>query len=193
MSSGHRPQDHFGRRAKREGYPARSVYKLAEIDRRLRLLRPGMRVLDLGAFPGSWTMYAADKVGGKGRVIGVDLTKHEGALPPNAEIRQGDAFALDPGAIGTFDVVLSDMAPSTSGQKQLDQYRSFELFMRALDVATKVLVPGGAFVGKIFQGGDFPAAKKAVAAAFEDVRVIRPEATRKESYETFLAGLGRRR
>lgn len=188
-----RRQDVFGKRARKEGYPARSVYKLEEIDRRLRMLKPGHRVLDLGAFPGSWTLYAAARVGGKGQVIGVDLQEHIGALPKNAEIRQGDILALDVASLGgpaSFDVVMSDMAPSTTGRRDLDQYRSFELFMRALDVAKALLKPGGAFVGKIFQSGDFPEAQKAVRLAFREARVIRPEATRTESYETFLAGLG---
>lgn len=187
-----RPQDKFGRKARSEGYPARSVYKLEEIDRRLRILRQGQRVLDLGAFPGSWTLYAAGKVGGHGQVIGVDIQPHVGALPKNAEIRHADIFALDVASLGgesSFDVVLSDMAPSTSGTRDLDQYRSFELFMRALEIGERMLKPGGAFVGKIFQGGDFPKAKAAVGKAFETTRIIKPEATRSESYETFIAGL----
>ncbi|MBZ0120188.1 MAG: RlmE family RNA methyltransferase, partial [Sandaracinaceae bacterium] len=172
---------------KREGYAARSVYKLQEIDRKLRLLRPGARVLDLGAYPGSWTTYAAERVGPSGRVLGVDLQLFRGTLPANAEIRQGDALALDLDD-GPFDVVLSDMAPSTTGHRFTDQARSFELFMRALEIATRLLAPGGSFVGKIFQGPDFQAARKAVAEAFEEVRILKPEASRSESYEVFLAG-----
>jgi 23S rRNA (uridine2552-2'-O)-methyltransferase len=187
-----RPQDHWGHRARREGYAARSVYKLEEIDRRVRLLRRGMRVLDLGAYPGSWTVYAAEKVGREGRVLGLDLTEHRGALPPNAEIRVQDVLELDyAGAFapGSYDVVVSDMAPATTGHRFTDQARSFRLFMQALSIARHVLPAGGHFVGKIFLGGDFEEARRAVAEAFAEVRIIKPPASRTESYETFLVGL----
>ena len=191
--SGGRRQDRFGKKAKSEGFRARSVYKLEEIDRRVKLLRRGLRVLDLGAFPGSWTQYAADRVGREGKVVGIDIQAPRGAAPPGAEMRQGDVTSIGAEELGgpsSFDVVLSDMAPSTSGHRHLDQARSFQLFMHALRIAREVLAPGGAFVGKIFQSGDFPEAKTAVAESFETARVIRPEATRTESYEVFLVGLG---
>lgn len=187
-----RPQDHWGRKAKQEGFAARSVFKLEEIDRRVRLLKPGGRVLDLGAYPGSWTSFAAQKVGPKGRVLGIDLTEFRGTLPPWAQIRQGDALTVDvitEHGPGSFDAVVSDMAPNTTGHRFTDQARSHNLFMRALDIAKGVLVPGGHFVGKIFVGGDFDDAKKAVAALFEEVKIIKPPASRSESYETFLVGL----
>ena len=187
-----RLQDAYGKRARREGFPARSVYKLEEIDRRLRLLRPGQNVLDLGAAPGSWTLYAAKKVGAKGRVLSIDLKDHEGPMPPNVDFRVGDAreqSVEDRG--GPFDVVLSDMAPKTTGQRSLDQYRSFELYMTALHIAERTLKPGGAFVGKLFQGAEFEEAREAVRAAFAKAKVVRPKATRDESYEIFLCGLER--
>lgn len=196
MTNYRRNQDHFGRRAKTEGFPARSVYKLDEIDRRLKLLRPGMRVLDLGASPGSWTMYAATRVGDRGRVLGLDLNPHRGALPPNAEIRVMDAFQATVEELGgpeSFDVVLSDMAPKTTGHRSVDQARSQALFEHALEVAVKVLRPGGSFVGKIFQGPDFEQARKKVLESFEECRIVRPEATRDVSYEIFLAGLRRKK
>lgn len=187
--------DHFTRAAKKAGYPARSVFKLEEIDRRVRLLKPGMRVLDLGAAPGSWTLYAAQKIGGKGQLLAIDLDAIAVPLPPNVTFVQGDALALDSDALATFapyDVVLSDMAPRTTGNRLGDQTRSFELFMRALAVAEKLLAPGGAFVGKIFMGEDFPAAKKAVKRVFAEERAIKPEGTRSSSYELFLIGLGKK-
>jgi 23S rRNA (uridine2552-2'-O)-methyltransferase len=188
-----RLQDSYGRRARREGYPARSVYKLEEIDRRTRLLRPGQRVLDLGAAPGSWTLYAAERVGKNGRVVAIDLQEHRGELPPHVEFRTANVLELDETAFDcTFDVVMSDMAPSTTGQRSVDQYRSFELVMAAAEIADRVLKAGGTFVAKIFQGPDFTAAKKKLAASYTTVRVIRPEATRKESYEVFLIGLGKK-
>jgi len=188
-----RHQDSYGRRAKREGYAARSVYKLEEIDEKTGILRRGARVLDLGAFPGSWTSYAAEKVQREGKVFGVDLQPFRGALPENAEIVQGDLLEMsadDFGGAGAWDVVMSDMAPSTTGHRFTDQARSFELFMQALEVAVGVLTPGGSFVAKIFQGGDFEQARAAVAARFEKVKVVKPKATRNESYEIFICGLG---
>ena len=138
--------DHFTRAAKDSGYPARSVFKLEEIDRRTRLLRAGARVLDLGAAPGSWAMYAAKRIGPGGRLLAVDLSPLAVALPGGAEFLQGDALSLDDGALARFapyDVVLSDMAPKTTGQRVTDQARSFELFMRALAVAASLGGPGG--------------------------------------------------
>lgn len=190
MAHRRRHQDSYGRRAKREGYAARSVYKLQEIDEKVGLLRRGARVLDLGAYPGSWTAFAAERVQAEGKVLGLDIQAFRGVLPKHAEMRKEDVFEVDPETLGTFDVVMSDMAPSTTGHRFTDQARSFALFMRALEIATLVLVPGGSFVAKIFQGGDFPEAKKAVADRFEKVRIVRPHATRTESIETFVVGLG---
>jgi 23S rRNA (uridine2552-2'-O)-methyltransferase len=188
-----RPQDHFGDRAKREGYPARSVYKLQEIDRRVQLLRRGQRVLDLGAAPGSWTLFAAERVGREGKVIGIDLNDARVALPPQVEFRALDVFKFDVSAefgAAAFDVVLSDMAPHTSGQRHRDQFGSYELYMRALEIASLCLAPGGTFVGKIFQGPEIEQARAATRAQFANVRVIKPEASRSESFEIFLVGLG---
>jgi 23S rRNA (uridine2552-2'-O)-methyltransferase len=187
-----RPNDHFGAAAKAAGYPARSVWKLEEIDRRLGLLRRGQRVLDLGAFPGAWTMYAARRVAPGGQVIGYDLQEFRGGLPPGAEIRTGDVFALDPGALGVFDMVLSDMAPSTTGTRMADQARSHALFLQALRLCESCLRPGGAFVGKLFQGPDFEEARAALRRLFRQSRVMKPEASRQESIEVFLVGLDRR-
>jgi 23S rRNA (uridine2552-2'-O)-methyltransferase len=190
-----RPQDHFGDRAKREGYPARSVYKLQEIDRRVQLFRRGQRVLDLGAAPGSWTLYAAERVGREGKVVGIDLNPARIQLPVQVSFRALDVFQLDavsefgPAA---FDIVLSDMAPHTSGQRHRDQFGSFELYKRALLIAAAVLKPGGTFVGKIFQGPELEQARAHTRAAFDSVRIVKPEASRSESFEIFLVGLGAR-
>jgi 23S rRNA (uridine2552-2'-O)-methyltransferase len=188
-----RPQDHFGERAKREGYPARSVYKLQEIDRRVQLFRRGQRVLDLGAAPGSWTLYAAERVGREGSVLGIDLNEARGQLPAQASFRVLDVLGMDAAkefGADAFEVVLSDMAPHTSGQRHRDQYGSFELYMQALRIARAVLIAGGAFVGKIFQSPELERARAATRAAFSRVRIIKPEASRTESYEVFLVGLG---
>jgi len=187
--------DHFTREAKRQGFPARSVFKLEEIDRRVSLLRPGMHVLDLGATPGSWMLYASQKIGPQGRVLAVDIEPIVVPIPQNATFVLGDAFNLESDALAThdpYDVVLSDMAPRTTGNRLGDQTRSFELFMRALAVAEKLCKPGGAFVGKIFMGEDFPLARKEVKRLFAEDRAIRPEGTRTTSFELFLIGIGKK-
>jgi 23S rRNA (uridine2552-2'-O)-methyltransferase len=187
--------DAFTKAAKAQGYPARSVFKLQEIDQRVRLFRPGQRVLDLGAAPGSWSMYAAQKIGPKGKLLAIDLSPIQAGLGPSAEIRQGDALSLaneDLALFAPYDVVLSDMAPSTTGSKLADQARSFELFQRAVAIADALGAPGGAFVGKLFMSEDFTQARDALKALFEDVRTIRPEGTRSSSVEVFLVGLRRK-
>ncbi len=183
------------RQAQALGYPARSVFKLQEIDRRVGLLRPGLRVLDLGAAPGSWTLYAGERIGPGGRVVAIDLKPITVRLPGHVTALVGDAFALDDAQLvaqGPFDVVLSDMAPSTSGAKESDQALSAELFLRAVAVAEAVGKVGSAFVGKLFMGPDFAVSRGAVAARYREVRVIRPEGTRQRSSELFVVGLGRR-
>jgi len=187
--------DRFTKSAKAQGFPARSVYKLEEIDRRVRLLRPGMRVLDLGAAPGSWALYAAQKIGASGKLLAMDLKPIEIALPPQGSFVLGDALALENDALALhapYDVVLSDMAPNTTGNRLGDQTRSFELFMRAVAVAASLSKVGGAFVGKIFMGEDLPIARAALKKHFAGERLIRPEGTRSVSYELFVIGTGRR-
>ncbi len=181
-------------RAKREGYPARSVFKLEEIDRRVRLFRPGMSVLDLGASPGSWSLYAIEKIGKGGKLLAIDLKALDVALPPSGTFILGDAresAALSMHA--PYDVVLSDMAPNTSGNRMADQARSFELFMFALEVAAKTAKEGGSFVGKIFMGEDFTLARTELKKHFATEKIIRPEGTRSVSYEIFLIGQDRRK
>ena len=179
--------------AKAQGFPARSVFKLEEIDRRLRLFKPGQRVLDLGAAPGSWSLYASARIGPSGKVLAVDLDEIRQAFPDNVEVLQGDALDLSHEALSQFapyDVVLSDMAPRTSGSKISDQARSAELYLRALAVATALGRPGSAFVGKIFMSEDFAPARARTGAAYRRVQVIRPEGTRSHSSEVFIVGEG---
>ena len=187
--------DHFTDKAKKAGFPARSVFKLEEIDRRVRLLKPGMRVLDLGASPGSWALYAAQKIGAGGKLLAMDLNPLNTTLPPQATFILGDALTIENADLARFapyDVVLSDMAPNTTGNRLGDQTRSFELFMRALEVAATLSKSGGAFVGKIFMGEDLPLARAELRKHFETERLIRPEGTRSVSYELFIIGQGRK-
>jgi 23S rRNA (uridine2552-2'-O)-methyltransferase len=194
-SNPYKGADRFTKDAKSAGYPARSVFKLEEIDRRVRLLRGGMRVLDLGASPGSWSLYAAQKIGPSGRLLAMDLKELETVLPAQCTFLLGDALALTDEQLGLYapyDVVLSDMAPNTTGNRLGDQTRSFELFMRALAVAVRLVKPGGAFVGKIFMGEDLPHARTELRKHFANERLIRPEGTRSVSYEIFIVGMERR-
>ena len=179
--------------ARAQGFPARSVFKLEEIDRRVKLLRGGQKVLDLGAAPGSWSLYASQKVGPGGRVLAVDLQEIRQAFAPNVKVVQGDALTLESAALSEFapyDVVLSDMAPNTSGSKIRDQAGSLEVCLRALDVAFALGKPGSHFVAKIFMSGDFQIARKLAGERYEKSQVIRPEGTRQQSTEVFIVGLG---
>lgn len=183
------------KQAKALGYPARSVFKLEEIEQRLNLFKGVQRVLDLGAAPGSWSLYAASRVPPHGRVLAVDIKPITQRFPANVDVVQGDALSLENEVLGRYspyDLVLSDMAPNTSGMKIQDQLRSAELFVRALDVAVAHLRVGGAFVGKLFMSGEFESARSRLIIHFNKVRVLRPEGTRQQSSELFLVGLGRR-
>lgn len=187
--------DHHTRAAKAQGFPARSVFKLEEIDRRCKLLKAGQKVVDLGAAPGSWSLYAAQRIGPSGRLLAVDLQAIEQAYPAHVTVLQGDALQLDSElhvSHGPYDVVLSDMAPKTGSDKFQNAARSFELFQAALAVSEHHGKPGSHFVGKLFMGEDFTIAKNAVTKAFGRALTIRPPSTRKNSVEVFLVGLEKR-
>jgi 23S rRNA (uridine2552-2'-O)-methyltransferase len=189
-----RPDRHT-RAAKAAGYPARSVFKLEEIHRRCRLFKAGQRVLDLGAAPGSWSLYASQQVGPSGRVLAVDLSEINEALPANVFARQLDVFGAERAVLaehGPYDVVLSDMAPRTSGTKARDQALSFELCTRALEVADDLGGVASSFVAKLFMSPEFAELKRAIVTRYEECRVVRPEATRSQSTEVFLVGLRRK-
>jgi 23S rRNA (uridine2552-2'-O)-methyltransferase len=186
--------DHFTKAAKNAGYPARSVFKLEEIDKRCRLLKPGQRVLDLGAAPGSWSMYAAKAIGKNGRLLAIDLVPLTISLGATGTAIVGDAFDVTADVFaehGPFDVVLSDMAPSTSGTREADQARSFDLVLRALEVAKAHGKEGSSFVAKIFMGPDFEEARKHLRAEYREVRTLRPESVRTTSFEIFFVAMGR--
>lgn len=185
--------DRFSRRAKAEGYAARSVYKLQEMDRRYGLLRPGDRVLDLGCHPGSWLKYAAGRVGRRGRVVGVDLEPTPAAAD-NVRTVAADVFEFEPGELGPdrFDVVLSDMAPATIGHAFTDAARSAALAERALELALSVLKPGGRFVAKIFLGEGEARLREMLRGHFNRVKFAKPEAVRQRSREVYLIALDRR-
>jgi 23S rRNA (uridine2552-2'-O)-methyltransferase len=191
-------KDYYFQEAKRQGFAARSAFKLEEIDRRFRLIRPGDQILDLGAAPGSWSQYASKKTGPKGRIAGVDLDPVRVNLP-NAVFLQEDIRKLDfaiffqkASVTPPFDVVLSDMAPRTTGIKVTDQARSLELCELALDAARKFLKKGGHFVCKLFHSDEFEGFRASLRKEFDRVEILRPKSTRKESKEIFFVCLGRK-
>ncbi len=193
--------DEFFRRAKAEGYAARSAYKLKQIQERFRVIGRGDRVLDLGCAPGSWVQVASELVGPDGLVVGIDLLPVSIALPPNARTMIGDAFrvsaeellalggAADP-KVARFDCVLSDMAPNTVGVG--DDLRSATLCRRVLEVLPAALRGGGALVMKVLEGGEYPALLRDSKSLFRTCQGFRPDATRDVSREIFLVGQGYR-
>jgi 23S rRNA (uridine2552-2'-O)-methyltransferase len=192
------PKDFYFKKAKEQNFAARSIFKLEEIDQRFKLFKPHLKVLDLGCAPGSWTQYAIKKIGPKGLCIGIDLQKVNLAYP-NAVFIQGDAFDPDwldktclEHSVELFDIILSDMAPKTSGIKLQDQQRSYLLCVHALDVAERKLKPKGAFVVKLFHSDEFREYQDRMKKLFNRVEVLRPKSTRKASSEIYLIGMDKK-
>ncbi len=191
-------KDFYFDKAKKEKYPARSVYKLEEVQKKHRILKPGKRVLDLGCHPGSWSIYASQVLGSRGTVVGIDLQQTD--LAPqkgHAEIHWlcYDVYADDmidhlKKKWHGFHVVLSDMAPRTTGSRYADHQQSMRLIRRALDVARALLHENGTFYCKAFQGEDFPEVLRECRPLFQTVKVVKPDSSRKESREVFLLGRG---
>ncbi len=181
--------------AKKENYPARSVYKLKEIQAKFKILKKGDSVIDLGCSPGSWLLYAAQCVGSQGKVLGVDLKKVDIKLPENTSAFTGDILdissELDDFAAKGCDVVLSDMAPATTGRKDVDTARSFELCETALNCALKSLKPQGNFVCKIFQGSEFKKFETRIKLKFKKTKIFKPESCRKASKEIYILGINK--
>ena len=192
MSNSYRRGERFNKKAKKEGYLARSVYKLEEIQRKLRVFRSGQRVVDLGCYPGSWTQYALERVGRGGAVVGVDLSAPEfsGATFVDRSVYEVTSEELLEALGGRADVVMSDMAPKTTGNRLHDHVVQLELAQRALEIATQTLKPGGTFVVKVFDGEDVQDLKMAIVRHFRQTKRVRPEATRRSSREFFFVGLG---
>ncbi|HEY3802137.1 MAG TPA: RlmE family RNA methyltransferase [Kofleriaceae bacterium] len=185
--------DRFHQKAKKEGFLARAVYKLGELDDKVDLFAPGGRVLDLGCSPGSWLQYARSRVGERGVLVGLDRGPLRGEVA-GARIVVGDVMKIDvaelKGELPAFDVVLSDMAPDTSGIRSLDQARSEALFERALEIAEQVLAPGGNFAGKLFMGPDFKQLIERVRAKFASAKSMKPASSRQISIEQYVVGKG---
>jgi len=190
-----RSADYYSRLAKLKSYPARSVFKLEEMQERFSLLKAGQKVLDLGSAPGSWSKYCLQCIGPEGRLVGVDLEPVSITQPSGGRYRffQGDIFSeailTALGELGPFDVVLSDAAPRTSGSSLVDAQGSLEIAERALEIAVRTLNPGGHLVVKIFQGGEEGQLLKRIKSMFRRARAFKPRASRGESRETYFLGM----
>ena len=194
-SSGRWLQEHFSdpfvKKARAQGFRSRAIYKLEEVDQREKLLRPGLVCLDLGAAPGAWSQYASKRVGRKGRVVATDILPMDPIV--GVEFVQGDF--REPDVVAALqallpergvDLLLSDMAPNLSGIDAVDQPRSLYLAELALEMAEKVLKPGGTALIKVFQGSGFTELLAATRRRFAKVRMVKPEASRARSPELYL-------
>ena len=184
-------RDPFVVRARSEGWRSRAVYKLEQIDRKEKLLRPGMLVVDLGAAPGSWSQYVSEKLKGQVRIVAVDLLEMDALAAVEfiqGDFREEDVLQRLEAALGgeRADLVISDMAPNISGNRSVDQPRSMYLAELALDLCERALKAGGDFVCKLFQGEGSDAFIAAARQRFERVRVMKPEASRPGSREVYL-------
>lgn len=184
-----RRKDGYARQARRQGYRSRAVYKLEEIDVRDRLVKRGIRVLELGAAPGGWSQYLSDKVGPDGLIVAVDLL----AMPPVPNVRFVRGDFTDPalrrglvGTLGQVDLVLSDMAPNITGVAEVDRARFLELLESALELAQVVLRDGGSMLLKVFEGPEIRDFRNACEGCFGEVVVRKPSASRSRSREYYL-------
>ncbi len=190
--------DHYTLRAKREGYPARSVYKLEEIQQKFSIITRNSKVLDIGAAPGSWTLYISRKLlGTRGTLVAVDLKPLTlSPLPTGVTVLIGDAFSDDIQKLlletAPFDTIVSDAAPSTTGNRSLDTIRSMNLAESILASVPSMLKQDGNLVMKIFQGGGEQEVLAKMRNLFLTVKTLKPKACRKDSFETFLIGLKRK-
>jgi 23S rRNA (uridine2552-2'-O)-methyltransferase len=187
--------DPYVKQAQKDGYRARSAYKLIELNEKDRLIRPGMRILDLGSAPGGWSQVAGKLVGARGRVLATDILPMD-ALP-NVDFIQGDFTEdalvqqlLDWLGGAKFDLIISDIAPNTTGIDSADAARSIYLLELALDVARRTLKPHADFVAKMFQGSGSDQFLKELRTHFERVSVRKPAASRKESREVYVVARG---
>jgi 23S rRNA (uridine2552-2'-O)-methyltransferase len=187
-------KDHYFHKAKQDNFLARSVYKLEEIDERYKILRPGMFVVDFGYHPGSWIQYTSQVIGDKGRVVGIDVRELNKKLTgiPNVRVYQKDIFEVhdlkDLDVDDRFDVVLSDMAPNTTGIKSVDQIKSLNLVESVFGLLPKFLKPGGNFVIKIFDSQDAQNYLKTQKNLFSEFHYFKPKSTRSVSKEFFVIG-----
>ena len=186
------PVDTWAKKAKKEGWRARSVYKLRELDERFRLIHAGMKVLDLGAAPGSFLQYVSTRIGPRGYALGIDLEEIT-PIAPNVHTFKGNIQdlkaiqkILEAEGIKKFDLILSDLSPNTSGIKGVDQWRSIELAEAVIEVAKDYLIPGGCVLLKLLRGEDFDAFVKELRRNWESVKLCQVRASRDRSSEMYI-------
>ncbi len=190
--------DSYTQRAHREGYPARSVYKLEEINASHHLIKPGDSVLDVGAAPGSWTLFThRELLKGNGRIVSIDLNPlNLNPVPPTVTAIVGDAFSKENRAklieLGPYDTIISDAAPMTTGNRTVDTTRSEWLAEQVVLLASEQLKIHGNLVIKIFQGGGQAEILKMMRTMFQKAKPFKPKACRDDSFEIYLVGLDRK-
>lgn len=186
-------KDRFFHKAKEDGFLARSAYKLQEIQKKFKVIQNGDFVVDLGASPGSWSQVAVKLVGPKGYLVGIDL-KPVDHKAPNAKFYQMNIFELDTAIFESRipDVIISDMAPNTTGIRSVDQAKSEELCLEVIKVADQHLKPKGHLIMKLFEGGGSEEVVKALKNRYQSIKRFKPEAVRKGSFETYLIALNKK-
>ena len=187
--------DPFVKKAQLDGYRSRSAYKLTELNEKDRLIRPGMRIMDLGSAPGGWSQVAGKLVGAKGRVLATDILPMEPIK--NVDFIQGDftdeavvAQLLEWLGGGKFDLIISDIAPNITGIDSADQASSMYFLELALDTVRQTLKPGATFVAKMFQGSGSDQYVKDLRTSFDKVLIRKPAASRAESREVYIVAKG---
>jgi len=194
-NSSYEKPDFWAQKAKKEGYPARSVYKLQEIDGKFGLVKKGARVLDIGAAPGSWSLWVLKRLAGSGFLAAVDLQALAIApTEPAFRFVRGDLYdetiRAELASMGPYDLVMSDAAPATTGNRFVDQSQSEAIVEAVIGYAETLSAPGGALVAKIFQGGAEAVLLKRLRSRFSAARGFKPQACRTESFETYLVATG---
>ena len=186
------PKDHYFFKAKKENYVSRAVYKIKEIDEKFKIFKRGFNVLDIGASPGSWTQYASEKIGLRGSITGIDIKDIKIKLPNFNFIKEDinkiniKDFLKKYSIKSKFNIILSDMAPDSTGIKVTDQYRSIELTLKALDFSSYNLIEGGTFIAKVFQSNEVINIRKEIKKSFKFNRLLKPKSSRKKSNEIFI-------
>ena len=188
--------DHYSKRAKEENYAARSVYKLIEIDQKYHLIKRGTKILDIGCSPGSWSQYILKRIG-TGTIYGIDISDKISIKDKRFNFLKSDIFKLDIDLIknkaGFFDLILSDIAPNTSGDKFLDSQRSLKMLKKVFEIAKELLKPGKSVVAKVFQGEDLEVyLKNHLKPNYEKISRFKPKSSRKESKEIYIVAIGKK-
>jgi len=188
-------KDYYFKKAKQDKYPARSVYKLEEIDNKCRLIKKDIKILDIGCSPGSWSQFMLKKIG-RGSILGIDINNSIRIEDTRFTFMPGNIFDIESSRIQkyiqAFDLITSDAAPNTTGDSFIDSQKSLNIVKRVFQIARDTLKPGGSVVAKVFQGRDLKAFVDGLKEDFSRVTLFKPKSSRKESREIFLIAITRR-